>query len=245
MAPRNIVLFPAATDDYYVTAGGKFGLGLVAARNIRQGTRVLDDSLEYTIADVAADGKDRLWFSKHEIASRATKSELPPFIPLTRHMLQVTHGVLQYDAKSDEIWAYLEIPAMLMNHSCDPNVTFKNTTTSEDHASKKIRKGDELTTDYALQYYAQSTCSGPCHCGAANCRGEMLGFAQLSPEEQVRLLPYASEAVQRLYRADHEAVPRHPPLRPIPTRPEYMRCLLRLAQSELCVGSGVFGEEQR
>jgi uncharacterized protein len=57
------------------------------------------------------------------------------------------------------------------NHSCDPNLGLDGPYVIR--ALRDIRAGEELTVDYA-------TCSGPglvldCHCGAAACRGRVVG----------------------------------------------------------------------
>jgi SET domain-containing protein len=57
------------------------------------------------------------------------------------------------------------------NHSCDPNLSFDGPWLLR--ARRAIAAGEELTVDYA-------TCSGPgltldCSCGAATCRGRVVG----------------------------------------------------------------------
>jgi hypothetical protein len=57
------------------------------------------------------------------------------------------------------------------NHSCDPNLGFDGPYVVR--ARRDIAAGEELTVDYA-------TCSGPglvldCRCGAAACRGRVVG----------------------------------------------------------------------
>lgn len=65
-------------------------------------------------------------------------------------------------------------------HSCDPNchVDVEN---RRFIATKPIRKGDLVTMDYAQteDYLFKSF---PCCCGAANCRGVVLGRKQFSPD---------------------------------------------------------------
>lgn len=203
-AKNQATLFPASTLDYAVTANGKHGFGLVAKRNIKKGKLVFSSSLEYAFSQVAAHG-DYLLFYRNELASMETKSNVPPRFPLTHQVLCRTHGVpiLKDDptGQTDGIISWqLEIPGLLMNHSCHANVhNYPDSSCSseehEDYAERTIHKGEELTFDYALQYYDVGPLFEVCTCGASNCRGEMMGFKSLSDADKERLLPLASDAV--------------------------------------------------
>ncbi len=83
------------------------------------------------------------------------------------------------------------------NHSCDPNDYTENWNIDENGlvsydvvALKDIKEGDEITCDYTLFDYS---CHGHeisiCMCGSTNCRGKMLGFHDLSIEDQLKALP--------------------------------------------------------
>lgn len=69
--------------------------------------------------------------------------------------------------------------ARWINHSCDPNCEAVG---KEDrifiYALRRIRTGEELSYDYALQLDEPITrkleSEFKCHCGAARCRGTML-----------------------------------------------------------------------
>ncbi len=64
--------------------------------------------------------------------------------------------------------------ARYINHSCDPNCQteqFGNTIWIV--SSKDIQAGEELTYNYG--YEVDDTPADPCHCGADNCCGYILG----------------------------------------------------------------------
>ena len=65
--------------------------------------------------------------------------------------------------------------ARYSNHSCDPNCQteqFGNTIWIV--SSKDIQAGEELTYNYG--YEVDDTPADPCHCGAHNCCGYILGL---------------------------------------------------------------------
>ena len=65
--------------------------------------------------------------------------------------------------------------ARYINHSCDPNCQteqFGNTIWIV--SSKDIQAGEELTYNYG--YEGDDTPADPCHCGAHNCCGYILGL---------------------------------------------------------------------
>jgi SET domain-containing protein len=59
--------------------------------------------------------------------------------------------------------------AELINHCCDPNLTWKR---SGGHlffySRRRIRRGEELSLDYGFRNDGPAV---PCHCGAPSCRG--------------------------------------------------------------------------
>jgi len=121
--PNQAVLFPAYTEDYRVLKG-KHDFCLVANRKIQQGKAVFADSIEFTFSDVL-DG-DQLLLDRHKRASRKAKTDILQYLPITRETLFATHGVptLEEDPTGESavfIRFILEVPGMLMNHSCDPN----------------------------------------------------------------------------------------------------------------------------
>lgn len=204
-APNQAILFPAHTGDYRVSRG-KFGLSLVATRKIQKGRAVFPDSLEYAFANVE-DG-DALLLDGYQKASQEGKVELPQYVSISRETLFETHGVptIRPDPTGESggiISWLLEVPGMLMNHSCDANTTDYPpcVETGEAFAARTIQVGEELTCDYALLFYNEP-CFDTCECGAPNCRGEVKGFSALSDEEKERLFPAATKAVQAMYLAD-------------------------------------------
>ena len=201
------VNFPAFTWDFRLVNSSNCGLGLVATRNIKKGDMVFSDSYEFMFTDVQ-DG-DVLRFDRHEKASRRSEEDVPATFPLTREVLTHTHGVPCLKDNDDPTSAgtitwQLECPGMLINHSCDPNVRddSHDAAKGEAYAARDIKRGEELSYDYTYQYYDHGPFFEKCLCGAANCRGSMMGFKELSDEDKQKALPYVSEAVKAMHEAD-------------------------------------------
>ena len=77
-----------------------------------------------------------------------------------------------------------------LNHSCDPNAVVKVVSGKNRNpyikllARRNIKKGEELTFDYAsLEYSTVINCA--CKCSAKKCRGVVYGFKDL-PESVVQ-----------------------------------------------------------
>ena len=72
-------------------------------------------------------------------------------------------------------------PASHMNHSCDPNcyVKMRTIAVKDVYALRDIRKGEELTHDYAAtsvdQFAGKGFWEEECRCGSMNCRGILQG----------------------------------------------------------------------
>ncbi|MFC2135656.1 SET domain-containing protein [Bacteroidota bacterium] len=60
----------------------------------------------------------------------------------------------------------LHPPERFVNHSCDANTAVENYC---DAAIKKIKKGEEITSDYTK--YDEFSFNIICNCGSKNCRG--------------------------------------------------------------------------
>lgn len=77
----------------------------------------------------------------------------------------------------------LDIPARLINHSCDPNLGIKNNVFGgyDFVAMRSIKKGEELCWDYCMSEY-HSIAVKRCLCGSKNCRRRIRGFKYL-PEK--------------------------------------------------------------
>jgi SET domain len=200
------VLYPTVTDDFMLSMG-QVGLGIVATRKIKKGQNIMLESFEYMFGDVQEG--DRLWLNRSEEAAKKGGKDLPTHIPLTRKMLLKTHGVpvikpeLSTDDEVVVSW-HLEVPGMLINHSCDPNmlVDSHDCAKGEDYAARDIEVGEELTVDYCLQYYDRGPFFEKCFCGMEKCRGSMMGFKALTDAQKEEMLPRVSEAVKAMYLAD-------------------------------------------
>lgn len=70
----------------------------------------------------------------------------------------------------------VDLPAILINHSCDANVGIRDNEDAYDFfALKEIKPGDELTWDYEASEYELSA-SFKCVCGSPSCRSSIIGF---------------------------------------------------------------------
>jgi hypothetical protein len=132
------------------------GRGVFALRPITKGTRIIEYKGKL-ITDAAA---DRRYGRLHENSAHT--------------MLFSVDDGLVIDATRDGN------SARWINHSCQPNceIDEKNHRVFID-ARRAIRPGEELTYDYNLQIGERHTAKAKrdhaCLCGAARCRGTMLG----------------------------------------------------------------------
>ncbi|MBI1207684.1 MAG: SET domain-containing protein-lysine N-methyltransferase [Azospirillum sp.] len=98
----------------------------------------------------------------------------------------------------DDDWFLEGIGAIedFINHGCDPNLGFDAAGTAL-VALRSIAVGEELLFHY-------SSCENhenwrvPCGCGAVQCRGAVVGFRDLPPDERRRLLPICLPYLRRL-----------------------------------------------
>lgn len=98
----------------------------------------------------------------------------------SEHTVQVEKD-LHIDPR--EPWKYV-------NHSCDPNCGIVNRMDLE--AMRPIRKGEEVTFDYAMTE-AKIANLFDCSCGAAICRGRVGGFDTLSEELKKKYVGHISD----------------------------------------------------
>jgi hypothetical protein len=200
--PSQAIYFPAFTWDYYLKNDEKWGIGIVARRNIKKGELVFaSDSLEFMFSDVIEG--DYLLLQGHQKASKRSRTKVPSTLPVTREMILRTHGVPALTADPSGKTAgvirwKLELPGMLCNHACDPNVTDEShdEAKGESYAARDIKKGEELTYNYLLQYYDRGPFFETCLCGSPLCLGSMMGFKALSHANKAKYLSAASGAVQ-------------------------------------------------
>jgi SET domain len=97
-----------------------------------------------------------------------------------------------------------------MNHSCDPNCwcplvsRTPNFMCYDAIAEMDIHPGDEITCDYSLfDYECDGHAIEQCGCGAAICRGKMLGFKALGLQEQVRIMHKCEEEILEQFYEDN------------------------------------------
>lgn len=91
-------------------------------------------------------------------------------------------------------------PACLVNHSCDPNCrhVFNASGTFDFVARRDIGAGEQITHDTSAYEYEVEHFSQRCLCESANCRGEVKGWKDLSPEERAAVRDYAIPFLQHI-----------------------------------------------
>jgi hypothetical protein len=88
-------------------------------------------------------------------------------------------------------------PDKYFNHSCNPNAFVKN---RKVFAMKSIKKGQEITFDYAINNDYASIRKERCYCGSKNCRKFYPGrFFDLSKRQQKKYLPYLDTWFRKKY----------------------------------------------
>lgn len=87
-----------------------------------------------------------------------------------------------------------------INHSCNPNVWMIDGITFV--TSKNVKKGEELTTDYALFVSEDYISKWVCHCGAKYCRKKITGqdYRILSLQEKYarHFSPITSKKIKKV-----------------------------------------------
>ena len=122
------------------------GLGLFAAQEIKQGTRIL----QY-------------------IGERISKDES------TKRLAQGNAYIFTFNDRYDIDGKVLRNTARYSNHSCAPNCEIEKTTrTLWLVALRDIVDGEELTYNYGYDFDLDSYQDFPCHCGATKCCGYIL-----------------------------------------------------------------------
>ncbi len=108
--------------------------------------------------------------------------------------------VMQFDEDLYSIEDRGTSNAYFINHSCNPNVWMQNAFTLE--TMRDIKKGEELTADYAMwETNEQKVSSWQCSCGAENCRGKVTGQDWQIPELQEKhkghFLPLINKRIEK------------------------------------------------
>ena len=154
--PPQAIYYPAITWDYYLKMDPdpNMGIGLVSNRKMKKGELVLGGSVEFIFSDVREG--DYLLFHGHQKASKKSGTKVPSKMPVTRDMLLRNHGVPAL-IDGNVCWR-LEVPGMLMNHSCDPNIVddSHDACRGESYAARDICKGEPLTYNYNTQFCHRS-----------------------------------------------------------------------------------------
>ena len=88
-----------------------------------------------------------------------------------------------------------------LNHGCNPNA-YVDWTNLCLRARRTIASGEEVTCNYFTTDYELHT-TFVCHCGAAECKGEIRGFKYLSREEQEELKPWLPPFLKRKIGSKH------------------------------------------
>jgi len=122
------------------------GLGLLAAREITQGTRILP-----------------------YIGEKIAKAES------TRRLAHGNVSIFTFNDRYDIDGAILRNTARSSNHSCEPNCAIEKTTrTLWLVALRDIADGEELTYNDGYAYHPEDYKDFPCRCGATQCCGSIL-----------------------------------------------------------------------
>jgi len=89
---------------------------------------------------------------------------------------------------SEHEHVYLDEPAQLFSHSCEPNVYIKDNDYGgyDFHAAGRIRPGEILAFHYGMSE-AESIAVKDCYCGAENCMGRSIGFKEAPLHVQTHL----------------------------------------------------------
>src|SRR4030095_12278434 len=122
------------------------GLGLFAAQDIKQGTRILP-----------------------YIGEKIAKAES------ARRLAQGNDYIFTFNDRYDIDGKVLRNTARYSNHSCDPNCEVaKKTRTILLVALRAITAGEELTFNYGYEYHPEEYKDFPCRCSATQCCGYIL-----------------------------------------------------------------------
>jgi D-alanine-D-alanine ligase len=155
------------------------GLGLFAKRDIKKGEAVFSEEEKpiYVVskshADKAFKGIKADWFKNYAY-------------PVSDTMYAIW-------SENPDDWKPI-------NHSCVPNLWYENNTMVS-YANREIKKGEELTLDYAT-FLIDTELSFDCACGEAACRKKFTTKDYLIPEVRAKynghFSPYVQDKVDKL-----------------------------------------------
>ncbi len=144
------------------------GIGLFATRSFDEGEEVI--KISGTILDERAYGD---WIFHFD-----------PEKPFGMHWVQISpHAYLD----PRDFGKYI-------NHSCNPNTGVRGRQTFV--ARRPIRRGEEVTFDYAmtdLDYF-----SFPCHCAEPACRRVIMGYRHLPQHKRIEYKDFTSNYIMQL-----------------------------------------------
>lgn len=108
--------------------------------------------------------------------------------------------------KGENLHIYVDEPGILFSHSCEPNLGLRDNAEAFDFvAASDIPAGTELTFHYGMSEI-YSVAVDACACGTPRCAGRSVGFAEMTPEEQERLMALGvSQYAREIHAALHIA----------------------------------------
>jgi len=93
------------------------------------------------------------------------------------------------------VYIHPHSPWKYINHSCDPNTGIKNNRYIV--AMKQIKKGDEITKDYAMNNIGDWRMK--CKCGSTHCRKIIGTLDMLDEKTKKKYKNYVTDHVRKLY----------------------------------------------
>lgn len=152
---------------YFMKGNSIAGFGIYATRTIRQGEIIFK-----------GEGKAQRLITKRFVGNTWNEEEKMHF---RRYAYPVSKELFILWDEDPSEWAP-------QNHSCDPNTAFDGLNVV---ALRSIKKGEELTLDYAL-FLDENMEPFECSCKSSNCRGLIMGIPGNSLTERENLIKVRS-----------------------------------------------------